>query len=55
MAKAEGFPYCAAAASVEDALKLLSEIRFDHPPRILIAGSLFLAAHVLAANGSQID
>jgi len=55
MAKAEGFPYCAAAASVEDALKLLAARRFDEPPRILIAGSLFLAAHVLAANGSRID
>jgi dihydrofolate synthase/folylpolyglutamate synthase len=55
MAKAEGFPYCAAAASVEDALKLLAARRFDEPPRILIAGSLFLAAQVLAANGSRID
>lgn len=55
MAKAEGFPYCAAAACVEDALKLLASRRFEEPPRILIAGSLFLAAHVLAANGSRID
>ena len=55
MAKAEGFPCCAAAASLEDALKLLAGQRFDQPPRILIAGSLFLAAHALAANGSRID
>ena len=55
MAKAEGFPATAAAESVEHALTLLAARHFDQPPRILIAGSLFLAAHVLAANGSRID
>ena len=44
-----------AAESVEHALTLLAARHFDQPPRILIAGSLFLAAHVLAANGSRID
>ena len=55
MAQAEGFTVAEAADSVEDALKLLAGRHFDQPPRILIAGSLFLAAHVLATNGSQID
>lgn len=55
MAKAEGFPATDAAESVEHALTLLAARHFDQPPRILIAGSLFLAAHVLAANGSRID
>ena len=48
-------PATDAAESVEHALTLLAARHFDQPPRILIAGSLFLAAHVLAANGSRID
>lgn len=55
MAKAEGIPSTAAAQSVEEALKILAARRFDQPPRVLIAGSLYLAATVLAANGSQIE
>ncbi len=55
LAKAEGIPSTAAAGNVEEALKLLSARSFDRPPRILIAGSLYLAAAVLSANGSQIE
>ncbi|PPD42900.1 MAG: bifunctional folylpolyglutamate synthase/dihydrofolate synthase [Methylocystis sp.] len=55
LARAEGIPSTAAAANVEAALSILSERSFDQPPRILIAGSLYLAAAVLAANGSQIE
>ena len=55
LAKAEGIPSTAAAENVEEALKILSTRSFDAPPRILIAGSLYLAAAVLAANGSMIE
>lgn len=55
MAKAEGFPSAAAADNVEEALRLLAARPFDQPPRVLIAGSLYLAAAVLSANGSQIE
>lgn len=41
-----------AAASVEDALRLLKRLAWDVPPRILITGSLYLAGHVLAINGT---
>jgi dihydrofolate synthase/folylpolyglutamate synthase len=54
LARSEGIP-AAAAANVEEALKLLATRRFDRAPRILIAGSLYLAAAVLAANGSRIE
>jgi len=40
------------AASVEAALRTLSGLAYEIPPRILIAGSLYLAGHVLAANGT---
>jgi dihydrofolate synthase/folylpolyglutamate synthase len=55
MAKAEGVPSTAAADSVEEALAILRTRRFDQPPRVLIAGSLYLAATVLSANGSRIE
>jgi dihydrofolate synthase/folylpolyglutamate synthase len=55
MARAEGIPAAAAAPNVEEALRILASRRFDQPPRVLIAGSLYLAAAVLAANGSQIE
>ncbi|CAJ0874497.1 dihydrofolate synthase / folylpolyglutamate synthase [freshwater sediment metagenome] len=55
LAKAEGIPASAAANSVEEALRILSSRQFTEPPRVLIAGSLYLAATVLAANGSQIE
>ena len=54
LARAEGMPG-AAAGGVEEALALLSTRSFDAPPRVLIAGSLYLAASVLAANGSLVE
>ncbi|MBI1869293.1 MAG: bifunctional folylpolyglutamate synthase/dihydrofolate synthase [Methylocystis sp.] len=53
-ARAEGMR-AAAAASVEAAFALVASRRWENPPRILIAGSLYLAASVLALNGSQIE
>ncbi len=55
IARAEGIPEAAAAANVEEALKLLAARRLAPAPRVLIAGSLYLAAAVLAANGSLIE
>jgi dihydrofolate synthase/folylpolyglutamate synthase len=40
------------AASVEAALQTLSGLAYEVPPRILITGSLYLAGHVLAINGT---
>jgi dihydrofolate synthase/folylpolyglutamate synthase len=40
------------ASSVEAALRSLSNLAYEVPPRILITGSLYLAGHVLAANGT---
>ena len=40
------------AAGVEAALRSLTRLAYEVPPRILIAGSLYLAGHVLAANGT---
>lgn len=40
------------AASVEAALQTLSRLAYEVPPRILITGSLYLAGHVLAVNGT---
>jgi dihydrofolate synthase / folylpolyglutamate synthase len=40
------------AASVEAALQTLSQLAYEIPPRILITGSLYLAGHVLAVNGT---
>jgi dihydrofolate synthase / folylpolyglutamate synthase len=40
------------AASVEAALHALSRLAYEVPPRILISGSLYLAGHVLAVNGT---
>lgn len=40
------------AASVEAALSLVARLAYEAPPRILITGSLYLAGHVLAANGT---
>jgi dihydrofolate synthase/folylpolyglutamate synthase len=40
------------AASVEAALHALSRLAYEVPPRILITGSLYLAGHVLAVNGT---
>jgi dihydrofolate synthase / folylpolyglutamate synthase len=40
------------ASSVEAALRALTRLAYEVPPRILITGSLYLAGHVLAANGT---
>ena len=40
------------AVGVEAALQALSRLAYEVPPRILIAGSLYLAGHVLAINGT---
>ncbi|MBS0527797.1 MAG: bifunctional folylpolyglutamate synthase/dihydrofolate synthase, partial [Proteobacteria bacterium] len=40
------------AGSVEAALRSLARLSYEIPPRILIAGSLYLAGHVLAENGT---
>ena len=40
------------AASVEAALGSLTRLTYETPPRILITGSLYLAGHVLSANGA---
>jgi dihydrofolate synthase/folylpolyglutamate synthase len=37
---------------VEAALRMLAGLAYEIPPRILIAGSLYLAGHVLALNGT---
>ena len=39
------------SASVEAALRSLARLVYEVPPRILITGSLYLAGHVLSANG----
>ena len=40
------------AGSVEAALQTLARLAYEVPPRILITGSLYLAGHVLALNGT---
>ena len=40
------------AVSVEAALRTIAQLAYEVPPRILITGSLYLAGHVLAANGT---
>ncbi len=40
------------ATGVEAALQALSRLAYEIPPRILITGSLYLAGHVLAINGT---
>jgi dihydrofolate synthase/folylpolyglutamate synthase len=40
------------AGSVEAALRSLARLAYEVPPRILITGSLYLAGHVLSANGT---
>jgi len=39
-------------SGVEAALRGLSKLAYEIPPRILITGSLYLAGHVLAINGT---
>lgn len=50
-ARTHGLP-AALAGSVEDTLRFLGARRWAVPPRIVIAGSLYLAGEVLAADGS---
>ena len=38
--------------SVEAALRSVAKLAYEVPPRILITGSLYLAGHVLAENGT---
>jgi dihydrofolate synthase/folylpolyglutamate synthase len=40
------------ASTVEAALHSLARLAYEVPPRILVTGSLYLAGHVLAANGT---
>jgi dihydrofolate synthase / folylpolyglutamate synthase len=40
------------AAGIEPALQGLAKLAYEVPPRILITGSLYLAGHVLALNGT---
>jgi dihydrofolate synthase/folylpolyglutamate synthase len=40
------------ADSVEAALRAVAKLAYEMPPRILITGSLYLAGHVLSANGT---
>jgi len=41
------------ATGVGAALRAIAQLAYDVPPRILITGSLYLAGHVLAANGTE--
>ena len=40
------------ASGVETALQAIAKLSYEIPPRILITGSLYLAGHVLATNGT---
>jgi dihydrofolate synthase/folylpolyglutamate synthase len=40
------------AGTVEGALRAIARLAYEVPPRILITGSLYLAGHVLTANGT---
>ena len=51
MALAAGIP-ATAIGSLDEALKRLDLLKLDTPPRVLIAGSLYLAGHALAKNGT---
>ncbi len=54
-ARAEGIGAAATAANAVEAMEIIATRSYETPPRILVAGSLYLAASVLSANGSQID
>ncbi len=43
------------ASGVDAALRGLTRLAYEEPPRILITGSLYLAGHVLAANGMAVN
>jgi dihydrofolate synthase/folylpolyglutamate synthase len=40
------------AVSFGAALRAVAKLAYEMPPRILITGSLYLAGHVLSANGT---
>ncbi|RTL53865.1 MAG: bifunctional folylpolyglutamate synthase/dihydrofolate synthase [Bradyrhizobiaceae bacterium] len=40
------------ADGIEAALRSIAQLAYEAPPRILMTGSLYLAGHVLAANGT---
>jgi len=40
------------ASSIKAALEAIAKLAYEIPPRILITGSLYLAGHVLAENGT---
>ena len=40
------------SGSIDAALRSLARLAYEVPPRILITGSLYLAGHVLSANGT---
>jgi len=40
------------SGGVETALRSLTRLAYEVPPRILITGSLYLAGHVLGLNGT---
>jgi dihydrofolate synthase/folylpolyglutamate synthase len=43
------------SVSVAAALRAVSRLAYEVPPRILITGSLYLAGHVLKENGTLLD
>jgi len=40
------------APGVAQALSFIASMAYETPPRILVTGSLYLAGHVLAENGT---
>lgn len=54
IAEAEGMS-ASIAGGVAEALQMIAQREWPVPPRILIAGSLYLAGEVLRANGNQIE
>ena len=54
IARTQGLP-ATAGSSVSSALESLAARRWPIPPRILIAGSLYLAGDVLRENGTLPD
>jgi dihydrofolate synthase/folylpolyglutamate synthase len=51
VARAAGIP-AESSDDLESALAAIARFELDPPPRILITGSLYLAGHVLAVNGT---
>ena len=53
IARGQDLPACACHC-IEDALVLINALTWQHAPRVLIAGSLYLAGHVLKEDGTLI-